>query len=78
MKINRMVSTLPDKLKAAIERVETDTEFIIHSFQYMETQFLRLLKLSQILLSWENVFVGNIWEFCRMGKDVISYSTNSI
>lgn len=35
MKINTAVSTLPDKLKAAIERVELTVEFIIHSFEYM-------------------------------------------
>lgn len=72
MKINSMVSTLPGKLKAAIERAELTVEFIIHSFEYM---VLRLLKLGQVISLVKIHLLSIFWNFCRMGRNFICNST---
>lgn len=72
VKINTTVSTLPDKLKAAIERVELTAEFIIHSFEYI---VLRLLKLGQVFFLVKIHLLSIFWNFCRIGRNAICNST---
>lgn len=64
MKINSIVSTLPDKLKAAIEKVELTVELIIHSFEYM---VLRILKPGQVFFLVK-IHFSIFWNFLRMGR----------
>lgn len=70
MKINSIVSTLPDKLKAAIEKVELTVELIIHSFENGFENF----KTRPSFLSCENSFV-NILEYFQNGGNMICHRT---
>lgn len=67
MKINSMVNTFPDKLKAAVESAQLTVEFI-HSF--IRIYDFETFKIGLSFFSCENSFVVNILNFCRMGKNV--------